>query len=279
MDLTRYDDARDLLVAAQPFLEADEERTGLLFGLALRLTGDLHLYGAGDPYFAVVHDEGTPVLAALMTPPHNLVVHGAPAAVPSVIADVIALGVDVPGVLGPVELAAEVAHGWKEATGQGSELVHHERAFVLREVTPPEGVPGQLRQAAPADLELISAWQAAFAAEALPEDAPGDTSAMAARAIADGVCWLWDDGDPVSMVQQTRRTTHGATVSFVYTPPDRRGHGYASAAVAALSQQLLDGGFDFCTLFTDLANPTSNHIYQEVGYRPVGDFDQLRFIG
>ncbi len=79
------------------------------------------------------------------------------------------------------------------------------------------------------------------------------------------------------MAQHNRRTTTGATISGVYTPPDRRGHGYASAVVAGVSQHLLDSGFAFCTLFTDLANPTSNHIYQALGYQPVGDFDQLRF--
>jgi len=64
----------------------------------------------------------------------------------------------------------------------------------------------------------------------------------------------------------------------VYTPPEFRGRGYASALVAALSQAMLDAGYHFCTLFTDLANPTSNHIYQAIGYQPVCDTDEYDYL-
>ena len=60
----------------------------------------------------------------------------------------------------------------------------------------------------------------------------------------------------------------------VYTPPEERGQGYASAAVAALSQHVLDSGATPC-LFTDQANPTSNAIYQRLGYRPLADMANL----
>ena len=63
----------------------------------------------------------------------------------------------------------------------------------------------------------------------------------------------------------------------MYTPPERRRRGYASALVAALSQEQLDAGKEFCFLYTDLANPTSNKIYQDIGYEPVADVDEYRF--
>ena len=66
-------------------------------------------------------------------------------------------------------------------------------------------------------------------------------------------------------------------VNAVYTPPGLRGRGYASACVAALSQKLLDEGRRYCFLFTDLANPTSNRIYQAVGYEAVVDVDEYKF--
>jgi len=53
--------------------------------------------------------------------------------------------------------------------------------------------------------------------------------------------------------------------------------GYASALVARLSQHLLDLGYQFINLFTDLQNPTSNAIYQKIGYRPVCDFRMYKF--
>jgi predicted GNAT family acetyltransferase len=65
----------------------------------------------------------------------------------------------------------------------------------------------------------------------------------------------------------------------VYTPPDYRGRGYASACTAALSQQMLYAGYQYCFLYTDLSNPTSNRIYQNIGYELVCDIDSYRFEG
>ncbi len=36
-------------------------------------------------------------------------------------------------------------------------------------------------------------------------------------------------------------------------------------------------GKKFTALFTDLANPTSNSIYQRIGYRPICNFDCYQF--
>jgi predicted GNAT family acetyltransferase len=79
------------------------------------------------------------------------------------------------------------------------------------------------------------------------------------------------------MAAVSRPTPNGISVSLVYTPPEKRGNGYASACVAALSQRQLDAGKRFCTLFTDLSNSTSNALYQRVGYRPLAEFVEIRF--
>ncbi|MEZ4679331.1 MAG: GNAT family N-acetyltransferase [Caldilineaceae bacterium] len=97
--------------------------------------------------------------------------------------------------------------------------------------------------------------------------------------IADQHLFFWEDGEPVSMVALARPTAHGIGIGPVYTPPQYRGRGYASSAVAQLSQQMLDTGKEFCALFTDVANPTSNHIYQAIGYRALVDFQVYRFAG
>ncbi|GAC1375090.1 MAG: hypothetical protein NVSMB32_18100 [Actinomycetota bacterium] len=89
--------------------------------------------------------------------------------------------------------------------------------------------------------------------------------------------YLWDNAGPVSMAATGGPTPHGGRVYAVYTPPEHRGRGYASACVAAVSQHMLNRGLRYCFLFTDLANPIANHIYQEIGYRPVAPFDWYRF--
>jgi predicted GNAT family acetyltransferase len=73
------------------------------------------------------------------------------------------------------------------------------------------------------------------------------------------------------MAGASRLIARSVRVAPVYTPPGLRGHGYAGAATAAVSQAALDAGADEVLLFTDLANPTSNALYQRLGYRPVDD--------
>src|SRR5262249_59603573 len=128
--------------------------------------------------------------------------------------------------------------------------------------------------------DLMVRWLAEFAAEAL-----GPNERMDAPAWVESFyttpsrgAYLWEDrGVPVSLVAYGNPTAHGIRIGPVYTPPEHRGHGYASACLAMLSQHLLESGRRFCFLFTDLANATSNHIYQAVGYNPVDDVDVYTF--
>ncbi len=159
--------------------------------------------------------------------------------------------------------------------------------YALEHVEPPSGVPGTLRVATTADRELALGWLLAFAAEAIHEGAPG---ADRAEAMLDfrlssptaGVA-LWEDGgEPVSLAGWGGPTPNGIRVGPVYTPPERRGRGYATALTAELSQRLLDGrlfedGRRACFLYTDLANPTSNAIYERIGYRRVCESAEIVF--
>ena len=72
-------------------------------------------------------------------------------------------------------------------------------------------------------------------------------------------------------------TPTGIRVGPVYTPPEHRRRGYAKTLVAALSRWLLEQGHRGCFLFTDLANPTSNRIYTDIGYERVCDALEFRF--
>jgi predicted GNAT family acetyltransferase len=91
---------------------------------------------------------------------------------------------------------------------------------------------------------------------------------------------LWEDpgGTVVSVGGHTAAAAGVARVGPVYTPPPCRRRGYGAAVTAYVTQLALDSGADGCMLYTDLANPTSNAIYQEIGYRPLGDVLQLRFV-
>jgi predicted GNAT family acetyltransferase len=158
--------------------------------------------------------------------------------------------------------------------------VVQERIFRLDRVAPPRLAPGVCREADERDRARLAAWWAAFHAEALPMAPPSDSAQAADRMLrrVGRIAYLWEDaGEVVALAGVGGPTPRGIRIGPVYTPPDRRGRGYASNLVAEVSQRQLASGCNFCFLFTDLANPTSNHIYQTIGYVPVVDVDQYQF--
>ncbi len=177
----------------------------------------------------------------------------------------------LPGAHGEVDVAAAFARRWEEATGRAATFERRMRIYRLDEVAPPRGVPGAMRPARDDDVELLAEWFDRFHAEAVLGEPRSDPRATAKRFMASGKLAVWDHDGSVSMAGRSWGSVHSASVSAAYTPVEHRGHGDASACVAGLSQQLLDRECAFCALYTDLANATSNRIYQRIGYRAVAD--------
>ncbi len=127
------------------------------------------------------------------------------------------------------------------------------------------------------DLALVVQWTREFC-ESVGSTIDPKIETIARQRIEGGAFHFWKvDGQPVSMAAGQGPTPNGIRIALVYTPAHFRGHGYASALVASLSQKLLAAGRTFCFLFTDLANPTSNKIYRDLGYEFVCEQHQFRF--
>jgi predicted GNAT family acetyltransferase len=277
----RLPDARAFLDAAGVFLERREAEHNLLFGIAANLVVDPGRSMTAPPQFAVVRRTDEVVAAAVMTPPFNLVLSltDDPGAMPA-LADALRRGrVHVPGVTAPPDMAKAFAGAWLGAH-QTAIRSMAERIYRLESVIPVTGVPGTLRIADPSDRDLLVAWFHAFLLEALEGSRENEARDLVDAALRTGTrtYYLWEhEGRTVSMAGVTGPTPHGIRVGPVYTPPADRGHGFASAVTAAASQVQLDQGRRFVFLFTDLSNPTSNKIYQAIGYEPVIDIDQWSF--
>ena len=282
MRLIRYTNINAYAARALPFLLAREAEHCLPIGLITLLQrGEARF--PYPPYLALVEEEQGEVIAAPMaTPPHNLILsHLAPGAesfadiVLSLIAeDSHNAYTDPPGVFGPDALASHFAGLWVGLTEQSAHIDMRERIYRLERVQPPRPVGGAARRIVEADRPLLREWLRAFFREAMNTDNHPQVEVDIDRRLrfeSSGM-YLWqDEGQIVSLAGYGGPTPHGARIGPVYTPPEARGHGYASALVADLSQRLLDEGRQFVFLFTNLANPTANHIYQEIGYQPVSD--------
>jgi len=282
VEVRRSDDVDGFLATAGAFLGAREAEHNLIFGICsqLRSTPDPT---AVTPYLGVAMEDGWVVAAAIRTPPHNLVLSETDelATIEPLARDIHEVFGSLPGVLGPRTTVASFAERWCELVGVGMERAMQERIYQASTATPPTGVAGTMRAIRDDDHGLVRTWLSAFMIEAFPAGFERDpVEVVLRRRLNDpsGGLVLWETGDgPVSLAGFGGLTPNGIRIGPVYTPPDQRGRGYASALVGSMTQMLLARGYRFCFLFTDLANPTSNSIYQRVGYIPVADVDEYLF--
>jgi uncharacterized protein len=291
--ITRHALASSFLEAATPFLTQREAEHNLLFGIGanLLIDEDRGLTPARAPYLATIERDGAVVGAMIMTPPFQLVVSclgpagRADAALVDALtaeaaADVAGYEPPPPGVLAPVDIARSFARAWCAPRDLVARRQLPERIYRVERLIPPVGVRGAARAATATDREVLIDWMGGFMLEAhgRPDEDEARTTVDRALELGQRTFYLWEvDGRPVSTAGLGGPTPNGLRIGPVYTPPAERRHGYGSAVTAAATQAAFDRGRRFVFLFTDLTNPTSNKIYQALGYEPVIDVDMVRF--
>jgi predicted GNAT family acetyltransferase len=278
MKTRNFSNAQDFLEATSVDLESREAANSLVLGVCDQVIR--HPERFQQPVcLKVVEEDGRPVLAAIMTPPRSLLLAGKPDRLEQVVAALASSltgeGWNIPGVFGPKGVARAMIARLSQNDGKQYRLDRELRMYELKEVGFPPPIRGRLRRAALPDLERIAAWWYAAAADMNMPAEPEETRKTAAFRIEDGDVFVWEEGEPVSMASKTRPTKNGISVGMVYTPPDRRRQGYATACVGELSRLLLQEGRSFCSLYADLSNPISNGIYRKIGYRPIGDYEEF----
>jgi predicted GNAT family acetyltransferase len=277
VDVWVGDDARQFVARAEGFLTERLERNVLATTLSGVIEGR-HEHAI----FAVGLDSaGVTVGAAVRTPPNKLLATGF-----EDIADARALldlwferDPDLPGVSAEPATAEAITAAWIAATGGGVRVEFSELMQVLDRVVEPVQRPsGLLRPATIKDQAQLEDWAAAFAAETGLGHAEAMGHQVDAR-IMRGQLHVWDrDGVNAAMVGHSELVGAVVRVGPVYTPPEVRGHGYATAATATLSQRLLDAGAARCMLFTDATNAVSNHVYAKIGYVHHGEWQERAFL-
>ena len=265
----RHLDAKAFLARAQGYLVEREAENVLMLGVASSATKAEHL--------VTVERGPNCVMAALQSGANLILSRGQPGAVVALVKQLSTGNSSLPGVIGPARTTESFLENWHVRTGHETRFQMHSRVHELTEVIPPGRPAGVFRRAAITDVEPLASWADALNIELRSEDpSPGEQSVR--KRIGLGRMYVWDNGGPVSMAACDGPTPRGIRINFVYTPPEHRARGYASACVADLSQLLLDEGRRFCALFTDLANPVSNRLYARLGYRPICDFDEYVFV-
>jgi hypothetical protein len=257
------------LSQVQPLLRRAEAENNLLLGLSAQAVSDPTRFGQGLTLARVI--DGESVVGAAMVNSYNLVLaRQSESALEALAAYLADSHIVFPGVVGPDDVPERFLAHWSDLTGIAAILRQSQRIHECRRVEPLPDAAGCLRAPRAFEIPTVAEWRVAFH-EAVGAAATDDDPAGAIRRMMErGEVVVWDAGDEiVSCAATVRRTPRGAVVAFVYTPPEQRGRGYATSCVAELTRSNLAAGAEFCCLYTDLANPTSNAIYARIGYRRV----------
>jgi uncharacterized protein len=281
VDIKCFKNATEFLARAEKHLAKDEARYGLALGIAKAAEINPHHYGQEDAWFCIVATGKKINATGWRTPPHLVGLayfSGDTKSIAGKVAEEVARAFpSVPGVVGDKELADAFTGEWCRKRGVKITGKQAQRLYRLDKVNDVPLAPGRFRVATAAEKGLVKEWSHAFHADTF-----GEGNNIPETDLSPGVDWgtvfFWEmGGRPVSMAGKNRPTEHGTTVGGVYTPPEHRNRGYATSCVAELSRHILESGKDFCTLYTDLANPTSNSIYMKIGYKPIADSAEYLF--
>ncbi|AFY53246.1 putative acyltransferase [Rivularia sp. PCC 7116] len=279
MKLRRFHDANLFYRKVKDYFLKEEVLHNLQLGICNNLISNPKISKI-KPYLSVVEEDGNIIAVAMMIIPYNLLLSRIKnfAAIDIIALDLQRQYKSLTNINAPILESQAFADKWCLLTNSSYNLKLPLRIFKLETVELFLQAKGNFRIATQNDKELLKSWHDAFNFEALGKKGiESDSESWVETALQKGKAYLWQDEIPVSIACSTRSTPNGIGISMVYTPPEYRKRGYAGACVAALSQTLLNTEYKFCFLFTDLSNPTSNKIYQQIGYKPVADWSNYAF--
>jgi RimJ/RimL family protein N-acetyltransferase len=230
-----------------------------------------------DARWFLIRDGGRPIGAAMYTIGFGLFLTPVPdqaaGAATSALVEALGRAGVAPSVVNvPLGLMRPFIDAWEHRTGVTGRLTASSRLYEIESPPPLPTAGGTARLGSAADLDLAARWTQEFHQEADPGRPPIDAHRVVRRRLARGRLLFWDhDGRPVSMAGVSRPIAGVARIGGVYTAKPHRRNGFGAAVTVAATRQGFDDGANRCMLYADLANPTSNGIYQALGFRPIGD--------
>ena len=276
IEIITHNHASEMISLSGTYLERHESENNLPIGLVYRLSESPHYYGSKSPLLLSILEQERVVGVAVMTPPRRIILSRIDTEVLSTTTHLVQYlretNTRTPGVVGPSVEAQAFSDCWVEgAFGVSARVAMGLRVFEARQVADISLSPGRLRLACMDDHLLVAEWIAKFSEEIREPVDLESAKSHAERSINGQELYIWDDGAPVCIAKESRPTRNGTTINTVYTPPEHRNKGYATSCVWSLTRKMLTDRYSFCSLYTDLSNPTSNSIYTKIGYVPIGD--------
>jgi predicted GNAT family acetyltransferase len=184
------------------------------------------------------------------------------------------------GIVGEIQTATQFRDQWISRNNQNFKLSIHLGVYEANAIKLPQ-LKGKIIVGTENEMDIIFEFVKGFCEDCFPdkEHTNENIQKLCDRHIKNKSLYLLKNeyGEIVSMAAYTRGSQNGGTVSLVYTPKKLRGLGYGSLVTALVSNKILSEK-KFVSLFTDLTNPTSNSIYQKIGYKKIGENIHFDFV-
>ncbi|MGG0151767.1 GNAT family N-acetyltransferase [Bacillus mycoides] len=261
-----YEEILNFTEEVKPFLEKNEQENNLILGV---------LQMVQEPIFIGVAKQEEEIAAVFLQTEEKKQIIVATSeisedAIVELAKQLTRIYPDIPGLIGNKNIVQKLAEEIAILEHKKTTVVMEQGVYELKQVKKKWNGDGIFREVTSEELPLIEKWIYQFCEDVKLPTTKEEAKQTAHTLITNNRLFgLEVDGKLVSVAAKTRPTTNNITVNFVYTPKEERKKGYASNCVAALSQRMLDEGYKTTTLYTDLANPTSNKIYQEIGYEQI----------
>ena len=278
MVFKRYTDVELFKADVLDVLLEDEVQNNLPVSIILNSSK----YNSDSWLLSVIkNDRGEIILVAVCTKPYNVLLYE-PAekrhvASMSLLADELRrIGFELPGVLARSDLAQRFKNAY--CKGRGCMVKSSMVLMQLDELAEYKKAPGFSRLLSEDDLAYVPSWEHEFSIECkLLTNTPDEYKERIRTRLDKDTHFIWEDGQPVAQAVHGRDTPNCGVISWVYTPPQFRGRGYATSVVGELSESLMNKGKKYCCLFADAANPVSRGVYKKLGYYDVCEFDEIIF--
>ncbi|MBD8070879.1 GNAT family N-acetyltransferase [Bacillus sp. PS06] len=278
LELTRYDHLRLFKKDVLGYLEQYEVENNLILGVLHSLSTD-----ATPTFMATATVNQGLALVMLQTHPRQIILSrhliNEEDEVKRLAKQLVSVyPSDIPGLIGENKLTKRLADEIVKLTDCDLTINMNQRIYRLDEVKKEAAPTGVLRIVEREDLPLIKNWVYQFCEEVDMAISYEEAEEKAIQFIEKGTLHAWVmEGRCVAMAAASRPTKTNINISLVYTPKQERKKGYASSCVSALTTMMLEQGYKSTSLYTDLANPTSNKIYMEIGYTPIMDSIAIHF--
>jgi predicted GNAT family acetyltransferase len=273
-----FQDCQQYIDTCTAFMAADPFTTNVIGVHVSGILAGSRIQGANDIFIALL-DLNNVVGMAMHTPPHNLFISRMSGTAASELAKFLFKSNHaIPGVTGEKTAVTAFKETWNDLTHTITAVLTQTRMYRLDRLSTPTGVEGSARAATSKDIDLVRQWLTDFTNEATPHNLAHDIDITSKRRINGGEIQLWaNEREIVSLAGCSSAVCGVSRIGPVYTPKEFRGHGYGSAVTAAATQSAFDRGAQYVALYTDLSNPTSNAIYQSIGYIPDHDGQECSF--